>query len=207
ENFLKRCEGRCDALLGVNGAIYAVRRDGYRPIPPQTIVDDFLIGMRLHLDGLKLIYDETALAREETPANADAEFARRARIGAGGFQSLRWLWPLLDPRRGRIALAFWSHKLLRWCCPLLLLVAVVANVLLSGERFYLRWLLVQECFYLAALAGLWCLRGRGRWRAARLPGLFVSLNAALAVGFVRWLRGTQKSAWKRTARTPEEVAK
>src|SRR5208283_870776 len=122
ETFLKRCEGRLGALLGANGAIYAIRRDLYVPIPPETIVDDFVIPLLAKLrSGCTIIYDCDAVAREETPADLTCEFHRRARIGAGGFQSIALLWRLLDPRQGWVAFTFFCHKVLRWLCPFFLI--------------------------------------------------------------------------------------
>ncbi len=203
ENFLKRHEATLGALLGTNGAIYAIRKNLYRPIPTNTIIDDFLIGMRLHVDRYQLLFDGQAVAFEETPASIDQEFNRRARIGAGGFQSLLWLKSLLDPRRGTISLAFWSHKVLRWLCPAFLVAALVANVSLAADPYYLRLLVVHEAFYLAATLGLWLWR-KGRFSLPlRVPAMFVSMNAALLVGFWRWASGIQGGTWKRTERVQE----
>lgn len=204
ENYLKKCEGRIGALLGANGAIYAIRKELYQPIPANTIVDDFLIGMRVHLSGRRLLYDERARAREETAPSIQGEFHRRARIGAGGFQSLVWLSRLLNPWRGRIALTFWSHKVLRWVTPLLLIAAWCSNLALAGDLFYRRLLLLQSLFYLAAVVGLWFLPGGRVLRALKVPAMFVSMNAALLVGLWRWLSGRQGGIWKRTERVPEK---
>src|SRR5207237_7004158 len=93
ETFLKRREGRLGALLGVNGAIYAMRRHLYTPIPDDTLIDDFIIPLTAKLrSGCAIVYDKEAIAREETPAHVGSEFRRRSRIGAGGFQSLPLLW-------------------------------------------------------------------------------------------------------------------
>ena len=203
ENFLKKCEGELGVLLGANGAIYAIRKELYEPIPSETIIDDFLIGMRVHLHGKKLIFDAEAVAREETAPHMQAEFHRRARIGAGGFQSLAWLTPLLNPARGLIALAFWSHKVLRWMAPSLLIAAILTNVVLASNPFYLHVLLVHETFYLLATCGLWLLHAR-RWpKLLRLPAMFVSMNAALLVGLWRFSCNRQKATWKRTERSEE----
>lgn len=203
ENFLKRCEGRLRALLGFNGAIYAIRRELWEPIPPQTIVDDFLIGMRIYLRNHTLIFDESAVAREESAPSIGAEFHRRARIGAGGFQSLCWLSRLLNPKYGSVALAFWSHKVLRWLCPLFLVAAAFSNIVLAGSPLYAGLLAAQVMFYGLALLGRW-MPGRGLpVRIVRLFSLFVGMNTALGVGFWRWASNRQSGAWKRTARSAE----
>ncbi len=206
ENFLKRCEGRINGLLGVNGGIYAMRKELYQPIPTNAIVDDFLIGMRIHLQGRRLVYDPTAVALEETPDTIGQEFHRRSRIGAGGFQSLQWLWPLLSPLRGWIAFTFWSHKILRWVCPLFMLGALIANIALASQPQYLTLLLAQLGFYLLAAVGLTWLSGNRLPRALRLPAMFVGMNSALLIGLWRSIRGIRGGTWKRTERTqPLEV--
>ena len=201
ENFLKRCEGRLNGLLGVNGGIYALRKELYEPIPTNAIVDDFLIGMRVHLRGRRLVYDPSAVALEETPDTIGQEFQRRSRIGAGGFQSLQWLWPLLNPLRGWIAFTFWSHKIARWLCPLLMIGALVANVGLMSQPLYRSLLIAQEAFYLVAVIGKVWLTDNRLPRSLRLPAMFVSMNVALLAGLWRSLRGIRGGTWKRTERT------
>lgn len=201
ENFLKKKEAELGALLGVNGGIYAIRKELYQSIPANTIIDDFLIGMRIHQQNRGLIFEPQAVAYEETPETIQAEFQRRVRIGAGGFQSLFKLWKLLDPRRGWVAFCFFSHKLLRWICPFCMLAAFVGNLLLIGDVWYARLLLLQSLFYLTAAVGLWMFRGAALPRWMRLPSMFVSMNAALFFGFFRWIKGIQQGTWKRTERT------
>jgi len=204
ENFLKRCEGRLGALLGFNGAIYAMRKSLWRAIPAQTIVDDFVIGMRIHQWRQRLLFDESAVAHEESAPSVAAEFHRRTRIGAGGFQSLCWLLPLLAPWHGRVAFAFWSHKVLRWLCPLFMLMALVTNLCLLPQHVgYAVLFAGQLTFYGLAIAGFYLSGGGLSAKLLKLSSLFVSMNAALAVGFCRWAGNNQSGAWKRTIRTQE----
>src|SRR5262245_12910140 len=201
ETFLKTCEGRLGALLGSNGAIYAIRRQEYVPIPGDTIIDDFVIPLTIKRQtGGRIIYDASAIATEETPAEVSDEFRRRARIGAGGFQSIARLWPLMLPTYGWTSLAFVSHKLLRWVCPAFLFMAIVANLFLLAEPIYRFLLAGQVTFYLLAALGM-IVPGNGfAIRLLRLTTLFTSMNLALAVGFWRWIAGQQRVTWQRTAR-------
>ncbi|WP_437187414.1 glycosyltransferase family 2 protein [Planctomicrobium sp. SH668] len=204
ENYLKRCEGRIGALLGFNGAIYLIRKTAWQPIPANTIVDDFLIGMRIHQQGKEVIFDETAIANEESAPSLGAEFYRRTRIGAGGFQSLSWLLPLLSPVYGKVAFAFWSHKVLRWLCPAFMALAAVSNAILATLNPVYQWLLAgQILFYAGAMCGRYFPGTSLPSRFAKLATMFVDMNIALAFGFWRWAGGNQSGAWKRTARTQE----
>jgi len=202
ETFLKRCESRLGALLGSNGAIYALRRSVLDPLPADTIVDDFVIPLRAALKtGCRIVYDAMAVAHEETPPGLGDEFRRRSRIGAGGFQSLGLLWPLLDPRRGWLAFTFFSHKVLRWLGPFLLAGALLGSLLLSAQPFYRGCLLAQVVFYTLAAGGVLLPPRPAPLKAVRLATMFAGMNLALLVGFVRWARGRQAAAWHRTART------
>jgi cellulose synthase/poly-beta-1,6-N-acetylglucosamine synthase-like glycosyltransferase len=202
ETFLKKCEGRIGALLGANGGIYAVRRAVFTPIPADTIVDDFVLPLEARLrTGCRIAYDPTAVAREETAKDVGAEFHRRARIGAGGFQSLGRLWRLLDPRQGWIAFTFWSHKVLRWTCPFFLVALVASNLILAGDSVFLTLLIAQGCFYLmSAVMAVVPVRPRVL-KPLLLTTMFTGMNLALLLGFWRWLAGTQSGAWRRTVRT------
>jgi cellulose synthase/poly-beta-1,6-N-acetylglucosamine synthase-like glycosyltransferase len=202
ETFLKVCEGRLGALLGANGAIYAIRKSVFGGIPSDTIVDDFVIPLLARLrTGCTIVYDAAATALEETPKEISSEFKRRARIGAGDFQSIPLLWPLLDPRLGWIAFTFFSHKLLRWFCPFFLLGAAVSNVLLADAGVYGLCLAIQVGVYGIAFAGRFLSPGPGAaGKAMRLATMFTAMNAALFVGFFRWATGRQNGMWERTAR-------
>jgi cellulose synthase/poly-beta-1,6-N-acetylglucosamine synthase-like glycosyltransferase len=201
ETLLKRSEGKLGALLGANGGIYAIRRSVFQGVRHDTIVDDFVIPLLARVrTGCAIIYDETAIAYEETPPEIAVEFRRRARIGAGGFQSMAVLWPLLDPRKGWIALTFASHKVLRWLCPFFLIGLAAANLVLVNSGIYGVTLLVGILLGTVALLGQYLSLGSSAGRALRLTTMFATMNAALLVGFFRWASGRQRAAWDRTAR-------
>jgi cellulose synthase/poly-beta-1,6-N-acetylglucosamine synthase-like glycosyltransferase len=204
ETLLKEYEGRLGALLGANGPIYAIRRDLYVPISPETVVDDFVLPLLIKLQfGCAIIYDREAVAHEDTPPDVMSEFHRRARIGAGGFQSIGMLWQLLDPRQGWIAFTFFSHKVLRWLCPFFLIGLLASSASLWVNAFF-RWaLLAQVAFYGLSLLAAVAPKGVKLPKPVRLMTMFTSMNAALLVGFVRWLGKGQQAAWRRTTRVAE----
>ena len=201
ETFLKKCESRLGGLLGANGGIYAVRRNLFRPIDPNTIVDDFVLPLSIKLHtGCEIVYDADAVAHEETPATIASEFGRRCRIGAGDFQSIPVLWRLLNPTRGWIAFTFLSHKVLRWLCPFFLVGILLINALLLDSTLYRVTFVLQIALYVTAAAGS-VLSGTGLiGRSIRLTTLFTTVNLALLVGFWRWISAPQQGTWERTAR-------
>ncbi|MFZ4764479.1 MAG: glycosyltransferase family 2 protein [Roseimicrobium sp.] len=210
ETWLKEREGRRGMALGVNGAIFAMRRDLWRACPADSIVEDFFIPMRLLMDGWKVTFEPQAVAWEDLPPLQSDEFGRRIRIGAGDFQALSRLWPLLLPHHGWAAFVFLSHKVLRWLGPFFLITILCGTVWLSLRGFALAQLLLTlEAFALAvAWVGLSIHQGQSlASRVAGAAGHFLSMNAALFLGFFRWLRRSQSVAWRRTRRadTPQST--
>lgn len=206
ETFLKKCESRLGALLGSNGAIYAIRKELFPGVPPGTIIDDFYIPLAAKRRvGCRIVYDARAVACEETAPNIRDEFRRRSRIGAGGFQSIGLLWPLLSPVHGWVAFSFSCHKILRWMCPFLLIGAMVGNLFVLSTPTGQLLLTAQLAAYALALAGTAVPTKIRSLRLLRVPTMFVSMNLALLCGFFDWLFGRQSGVWKRTPRAEQPV--
>ncbi len=197
---LKFLENRLGAVLGANGGIYAIRRDRFVPFPPATIVDDFVIPMQIRAAGWRVMYDPEALATEEVAPTLEAEFRRKVRIGAGDLQCLALTWRLLLPRYGFTALAFWSHKILRWSVPISMLVALGSNMLLADRPVYLALLVGQAALYLAAFVAHTLPRRRAWGVVLMVPYYFAVMNLALLLGFVRFVTGGQRVTWERAGR-------
>jgi cellulose synthase/poly-beta-1,6-N-acetylglucosamine synthase-like glycosyltransferase len=206
EVWIKRNESRLGFLVGCNGGIYALRRELYEPLPESTIVDDFVLTMRVLEKGFKIRLDTEARATEPPCPSARAEMVRKIRIGAGDFQALSLTRALLHPRHGWKALGFWSHKVMRWLVPFFLLAALIANLGLiatqgwPGSRFYLVLLALQLA---GAGVSYWAYNARPgqkvpKW--TRPISYFYLMNYALFCGFIRFLFRTQRVTWERMAR-------
>lgn len=200
ESLIKFYEGKRGVVMGANGGLYAIRRRLFSALPESTIVDDFVIPLRLMDQGFKVLYDPEAVAYEESTEDYAREFKRRARIAAGNFQALRLVPRLLSPAAGFAAFAFWSHKLLRWCAPALMVSTFLANLFLISHPLYRATFVGQVTFYGLALAGRRGLFKGALRRVASIAHYFVAMNLAIAVGFWRFLRSSQSAAWERTAR-------
>lgn len=201
ETFIKRLEGRLGILAAANGAIYAIRRSLYRPLPVQRLTsDDLVIGARVLQQGSQMVFAPHAIAREEATSTIREELRRRVRVGEAGFNALAELWPLLLPQRGSVAWMLWSHKILRWAVPGLLVLLLAASVALGRQAFYQVVLGMQLAAYLAAAAG-YALEPH-----TRLPGwltfpyFFAGSNLATLLGLWRSLRRSGNRAWARTGR-------
>ena len=205
ESAIKVLEGSLGALMGANGAIYALRRECWSPLPTdRTVMDDFFSTVSIFPRGWKSAFAPTALGFERSSAESSGEFRRKIRIGRANFNFLRSYLRLLDPRRPAVAYAFFGHKLLRWFSPfLLVLAAVLSSVGLftaSLQSACAILLALQLFFHAAALAG-WALEQAGfRPGILRAPYYFDSMNVALFLGFVQSFRSTRSGGWERVAR-------
>jgi cellulose synthase/poly-beta-1,6-N-acetylglucosamine synthase-like glycosyltransferase len=165
------------------------------------VTDDFVVPMKVRQKGFRVVYDPEAVAYEDAPATAEAEFRRRCRIGAGNAQSLRQCAGLLVPWRGVVAFAFWSHKVFRWFTPFLLVLGFAASAALAWHPIWLCLLGMQVVFYVAGLLG-------GTLRRLGAPAgplwivyYFLMINLAIGIGMVRGMFGRQSAAWRRTSRS------
>lgn len=191
EAFLRQLEARAGVNVGVSGALYAVRRELFEPLPEETILDDALVPARVQLLGRRVGFEPEAQAFDRT-TSAEQEFQRKVRTLAGNFQLLLLLPALLVPWRNASWFEFISHKLFRLLVPYALAGALVASALLP--RPWSPPLVIAQL----TLYGLAAARRTGRLRWSRLAGLcetLVLLNAAAVVGLVRFVRHGRRLAW------------
>jgi cellulose synthase/poly-beta-1,6-N-acetylglucosamine synthase-like glycosyltransferase len=151
EKAVRAMESRIHSTVGATGALYAIRRELYRPLPEDVLLDDVMVPMRIVLDGKRTVFEPAARAfdREAPP---ELEFARKVRTLAGNFQLLALAPELLSPRRTPVFVQFVSHKLGRLVVPHLLVVLLISNLFLL-DGVYVVFLAGQCTWYLLATAG------------------------------------------------------
>lgn len=201
ESFLKRLDSSVSTALGATGEIFAIRRERFEPLPPDAVIEDFVLSMRYVLEGYRVVYEPKAISWEEASPSFREEFKRKVRIIAGGWQSVIWLRALLSPRYGLVAFQYLSHRVLRWMVvPFLLPLAFISNLMLASEPLYAVLLAAQVSLYAAAACG-YHLQQRGiRWKFFYLPFYFVFLNVAALLGAYRYLTGKQPVTWEKVQR-------
>lgn len=202
EQFLKKCESELGSLLGANGAIYALKRALYLPLSTDTIVDDFCIVMNVKKQGYDVVYNDTAIAKEEVAPSLGDEVGRRIRIGIGNYKAFfANLWAL-SPTKGLLSWCYWSHKVLRWFAPHFMLIAFISNAFLLENIIYLYLFIIQIIFYATAWQGQKRINNNQKVNGiVAIISFFVSMNVALGQGFIRFCKGHKNGGWKRTART------
>lgn len=205
ENWLKSKESDLDSCLGANGAIYAIRAALFwMEIPSNTIIDDFVIGMKVREQGYRFVYEPQAVAAEELPSRVHHEWKRRVRIGAGDYQAIRLCARSLRPAFGVFAWAFWSHKILRWFTPHFMIAgAVLAAAGAASEAPIVGSLVL--CIYSAGAVAFVlgsALVNSSNAAARLLRGIqyLLAMQAALFAGFLRFCRGNLEGRWQRSER-------
>ena len=204
ENVLKFREGVLwGAMMGAFGGCFAVRRACYHPAPARFLVDDFYSTLAVLRDGYRAINELDAVCYEDVSDHLPEEFRRKARISAGNFQNLAEFRALLRPAWGGVAFAWWSHKVLRWLTPHLLLVLLLATlglVMLGAGWFYQLALAGQLGLPVLLLVDAALRRAGRHGRLLRFVTHFYSMNAALLLGWWRYLRGIKTTVWQPTQR-------
>ena len=208
ESALKKWDAELYSVVGAAGELFAIRTKLYRHVEKDTLLDDFIISLRVAQEGYTIQYDPEAFAIETASANVKEELKRKIRISAGGIQSVVRLRSLLNVfKYGTLSFQYISHRVLRWTlAPLCLLILIPISFILAYKDGFLEvklysilfWL--QLLFYCAALLG-WFLENREtRIKALFVPYYFVIMNLSVVLGFVRYLRNNQSVNWERAKR-------
>lgn len=199
EGLAQRAEARVWSTIGVDGALYALRRPLYRRLEPDVMLDDLALSMEVLAAGLRIAYVEEASAVEEVVASAADEFKRKKRIVSGGYQ----FFSRFVARHGRLGAKVWlmflSHKMLRWFSPLFLLGALAGNIMALGTPGAVPALTAQLALYLLALAGA-LVPSLRTVRPVYVPYYFCVINLAALAGLVMFLRARQSTLWEKVER-------
>ena len=154
EKWLRKREAIVGSTLGVTGAIYAMRRRLWQPLPPDTLLDDVLGPMRVVLHGYRVVFEPTARAFDVAAGDASAELRRKVRTLAGNFQLLACEPRLLVPVANPVWLQFMSHKVGRLLVPYALAAVFVSSVWLTPtSAWYATCCAAQLAFYALAVYG------------------------------------------------------
>ncbi len=188
------------ATMGVFGACYAILRNDFIRFPENFSVEDFFISMHILEKKKKCILNKEAICFEDVPPKLSEEFRRKVRISAGNFQNLFYFKKLAWPF-SNVGFCFVSHKVIRWFGPVLLMVLFISNLLLIKENsFYLYSFYLQVIFLLIPLIDLFLHIIRRDILILRFVSHFYSMNLALFIGLIKYLKGVKTNVWEPTKR-------
>nr|WP_243750441.1 glycosyltransferase [Pseudomonas fluorescens] len=195
EGWLRRVESRTDCMVSADGALLALRRELFQPIPAQ-VNDDFFLSTCAPAAGKSIVYVPQARVIDQGVDEADKQFRRRLRVTVGGLLSLAHRRALLNPlRHGLYAVGLISHKLIRRLAPVLLLPLLLSNAWLWDDHPFYRLTLAGQLFgYAMALVGLLDRRHRLP-RPFRLAAFVLVTMTGMSLGLWQFLRGQRYSQW------------
>ena len=207
ESFIKKIESSLGSALGAVGELFAIRTELYKEVEEDTILDDFIISMRITKDGNMIKYAPDAYASEKASFSIKEELKRKVRIASGGFQSLARIPGLLNIfRYGLLSLQFLSHKVLRWTLvPLSFIIVFITNLLIislqpNSIEFYTVSFIIQMVFYSFAILGAVLKDYKIRMKFLFIPYYLVVMNYSIILGMIRFFTRKQTAVWEKAKR-------
>lgn len=204
ESALKALDYRLYSAVGAAGELFAVRTELFEQMPSDTLLDDFILSLRIAQKGYKIAYCKEAYATETASLNMKEEEKRKIRIAAGGLQSVWRLRSLLNIFRYKVlSFQFVSHRVLRWTItPVLLFLLIPLNIILAfkGDITYIFLLFLQALFYVMAYAGYRMEQQNIRNKLLFIPYYFSFMNINVIRG-ISYLAGNKgNGAWEKAKR-------
>jgi len=205
ESTLKKWDAELYTVVGAAGELFSIRTNLYQPVPPDTILDDFMISLVVASQGYRIAYEPLACATEHGSESISEELKRKIRIAAGGIQSILWLKQLMNPFKNFVlSFEYISHRVLRWTVtPFLMILVFILNAIIALQTYELLYigLFVCQCFfYLAALLGWMMEKKQVKIKVLFIPYYFCMMNYAVIAGIRRYIKKGQSAAWEKAKR-------
>lgn len=208
ESTLKKWDAELHSVVGAAGELFAIRTELFTEVEPDTLLDDFIISLRVAEQGYTIQYDPDAYAIESASANVGEELKRKVRISAGGIQSVLRLKSLLNIfKHPVLSFQYISHRVLRWTLTPICLLSLIPLLTILGYNYgfmnfgiytILFWL--QLLFYVIVFIG-WILENKSiRYKVLFVPYYFFIMNWSVYLGFLRYLKQEQSVNWERAKR-------
>jgi cellulose synthase/poly-beta-1,6-N-acetylglucosamine synthase-like glycosyltransferase len=191
-------------MMGPSGGCYAVRKGLFEPVPGNFLADDFYISMKVLSKGKKAINSMKAVVMEDITNELFEEFRRKVRIAAGNFQNLVKFLPVLAHPFTPRAFCFFSHKILRWIGPLLMITAVISSLFLADQTFFRFVIIAEAILFLLPVVDYLLKKIKIHVIILRFITHFLAMNLALLVGLIRFIRGIETNIWQPTKRIISE---
>lgn len=208
DRLLKQFQSQAGNAISATGAIYAIRRSLFRPIPV-GVTDDFVASTAVIAQGHRLVFAPDAVAYEPAAEASGVEFGRKVRVITQGWRSVLVMRELLNPfRYGFYAVQLFSHKVLRRLMVFPLLVLFLTSPLLWGRGlFYQAVTLMQLAFYGCGVLGMVLAGTRiGRLKMLTIPFFFCMAYMASLLALVHVVRGHRIDRWETRRRAADADA-
>lgn len=201
EIMIKYYEGKVwGCVMGAYGACFAMRKKLFSPIPVNFSVEDFYQSIQILKNKQQSIMELNAICYEDVPNSMIEEFRRKVRISAGNFQNMNYFKHSLlrlDP----IAFCFFSHKVIRWIGPFLLITIFISSAFAATHsKLYLFTFLIQSFFLIIPIIDFFLHKSHIHIIILRFVTHFYSMNLALLAGFIKHTKGINTNVWEPTTR-------
>lgn len=208
---IKNSEARIwGTMMGPFGGCFAMRKELFVPVPQNFTVDDFYWNMKVLEKGFQSINELQAIVYEDVSNLISEEFRRKVRISVGNFQNTIMFKHLLNgfftsknlkhKNPFGLALCFLSHKIFRWITPFLIILIVCVNILLIHSLFYEFTLKVFLGTIILTFIDILFRKIGIHIVTLRFVTHFYSMNLALFIGFLKFLKGVKTNVWQPTRR-------
>lgn len=209
ESFLKKLDTQLYSVVGAAGELFAVRTHLFGEVEKDTLLDDFMVSLRIAADGFRVIYEPEAYASERPSFSIQDEMKRKIRIASGGFQSiarLGFLWNIF--KYGLLSFQYISHRAMRWavapfCLPLILMLNMallfLKNTSLNSLTYQL-FMVGQIAFYAMAIVGYYLENKKIRVKLLFVPFYFSFMNYCAIKGYLRYKNGVTSGIWEKVKR-------
>jgi len=202
EKFIRHKESDLHSMIGATGAIYAIRKELFVPVPEHVVLDDVFIPLKIIQKGFRAIFDDSAKAYDEVADSPREEYRRKIRTLAGNYQIFQLFSELFNPFKSPVAIQLFSHKFLRVMVPFLMIAVFFLNTFLMSDQVY-QWIwYLQIVFYIMALVGaLARYQNHGILKVlsklCSIPYVFCLLNFSALVGFFKFITSKQQGTWEK----------
>ena len=201
ESFMKILQSRAGSITTGDGEIFAIKRELYSMLSENIINDDTAITFNIVEKGFRVVYEPDAISEEEASIALKDDFNVKARMVAGGYQTITLYSRMLFPPMNFFAIQFLSHKLLRWAMPIFLIFLFLSNLMVQGMLFYRLLLLLQVFFYLSAGIGLYLKIKKEDMGKFYYPLYYCTVNLAALKGLYFFLsKRVGVNIWKKAKR-------
>ena len=209
ESFLKKLDTELYSVVGAAGELFAVRTHLFGEVEKDTLLDDFMISLRVAAKGFRVIYEPQAFASERPSFSIQDEMKRKIRIASGGFQSMARLGFLYNIfRYGLLSFQYISHRVMRWAvAPWCLLWIFFINLVLfftqpitQNLSIYSFFMWGQIVFYLMAIIGYVLENKKIRVKLLFVPFYFCFMNYCAIRGYFKYRSGVASGIWEKVKR-------
>jgi poly-beta-1,6-N-acetyl-D-glucosamine synthase len=200
ESAIKLAEGRLGCITNADGEIFAMRKSLYKSVDEGVINDDAEITFDIVRQGQRILYEPAATSIEYASIHIKDDFYVKVRMVAGGYQTMARYASMLFPPRSWFTFAYFSHKVLRYLAPVLLMGVFLTSLLLSATPFYFALCMAQVLFYGVAVYGYQRVSRGSLSPLVYVPFYFSAMNLAALFGLWRFVSRQQGTNWRKAER-------